>query len=45
MPVKYRVTLTNGERERLLEIIKKRSEKSLPVWRAYILSAADENGV
>ncbi len=45
MSEKYRVTLTNSERERLLKIIRKRSEKSLPVWRAYILSASDENGV
>ncbi len=45
MSKKYRVTLTNSERELLVEIIRKRSEKSLPVKRAYILLAADENGM
>ena len=44
MQKKYHVRLTNNEREELIEIIKKRSEKSLPVRRSYILLAADENG-
>lgn len=41
---KYNVTLTDSEREKLEEIIKKRNGKSLPVKRAYILLAADKNG-
>ncbi|MCP4149062.1 MAG: helix-turn-helix domain-containing protein [bacterium] len=44
MAKKYRVTLTESEGDELKEIIRKRSEKSLPVKRAYILLAADENG-
>lgn len=40
----YRVTLTDEERRELAELITRRSEKSLPVRRAYILLAADENG-
>lgn len=44
MAKKYHVTLTDKEREKLAEIIRKRSEKSLPVKRSYILLAADLNG-
>lgn len=40
----YRVTLTDAEREELTELLARRSEKSLPVKRAYILLAADEQG-
>lgn len=40
----YRVTLTDEERRKLAELITRRSEKSLPVRRACILLAADENG-
>ncbi len=40
----YRVTLTDEERRELSELISRRSEKFLPVRRAYILLAADENG-
>ena len=40
----YRVTLTDEERRNLSELIRRRSEKSLPVRRACILLAADENG-
>jgi hypothetical protein len=41
---KYRVTLTNDERDVLRELIERRSEKAPPVKRAYILLAADEHG-
>ncbi len=44
MSKKYHVTLTDKERDELEGIIKKRSGKSLPVKRAYILLAADLNG-
>jgi len=44
MRKKYYVTLTDSESGELEEIIKKRSGKSLPVKRAYILLAADQNG-
>lgn len=44
MAKKYHVTLTDEERRELGEIIRKRSETSLPVRRSYILLAADENG-
>jgi len=44
MAKKYRVTLTESEGDELKESIRKRSEKSLPVKRAYILLAAYENG-
>jgi hypothetical protein len=44
MRKKYRVALTDSERKELEEIIKKRSEKSLLVKRAYILLGSDENG-
>lgn len=40
----YRVTLTEPERQELLEVLERRSEKSLPVKHAYILLAADEHG-
>jgi hypothetical protein len=44
MRKKYHVTLTDSEQKELERIITKRSGKSLPVKRAYILLAADENG-
>lgn len=44
MSKKYRVTLTDKEREVLEALIMRRSEKALPVKRAYILLAADEHG-
>jgi len=44
MSKKYHVTLTGNERDELGEIVRRRSEKSLPVRRSYILLAADENG-
>lgn len=44
MSKKYRVTLTQAERDKLMDLLARRSEKSLPVKRAYILLAADENG-
>ena len=44
MAKKYRVTLTDAERQELHELIHKRSEKSIQVKRAYILLAADEQG-
>jgi len=37
MRKKYRVTLTDSEQEELGAIIRKRSGKSLPVKRSYIL--------
>ena len=40
----YRVTLTDAERNELSELVSRRSGKSLPVRRAYILLASDENG-
>jgi len=44
MAKKYHVTLTDRERAELADIIRRRSEKSLPVIRSYILLAADMNG-
>ena len=44
MRKKYHVNLTDSEQKELERIITKRSGKSLPVKRAYILLAADENG-
>lgn len=44
MNKKYRVTLTDNERAELAVLITRRSEKALPVKRAYILLAADEYG-
>jgi hypothetical protein len=44
MAKKYRVDLTNEEREELELLITKRSSKSIEVKRAYILLAADEAG-
>lgn len=44
MAKKYRVTLTEEEREVLHDIIKTRSSKSPQVRRSYILLAADEHG-
>jgi len=44
MAKKYRVNLTNEEREELELLITKRSSKSIEVKRAYILLAADEAG-
>ncbi len=44
MPKKYHVTLKDNERDELGEIIRRRSVKSLPVKRSYILPAADLNG-
>ncbi|MGE0087274.1 MAG: helix-turn-helix domain-containing protein [Desulfococcaceae bacterium] len=44
MAKKYNVTLTDKERAELGETIRRRSEKSLPVIRSYILPAADLNG-
>lgn len=41
---KYRIDLTDQERQGLQKIIAKRSEKSQIVKRAYILLAADEKG-
>ncbi len=43
MPKKYRVTLSDQERNRLTELVRKRSAKAEPVKRALILLAADEN--
>ncbi len=40
----YRVHLTQEERARLQEIIKKNKSTSVEVKRSYILLAADENG-
>jgi len=40
----YRVTLTQAERDNLMDLLTRRSAKSLPVKRAYILLAADEDG-
>ena len=44
MTKKYRVTLTQAERDHLMDLLSRRSEKALPVKRAYILLAADEDG-
>jgi hypothetical protein len=44
MKKKYRVNLTDGEREELKRIKDNRSSKSPVVKRAYILLAADESG-
>jgi hypothetical protein len=44
MSKRYRVTLTDNEQEELKTLIKRRREKAVPVKRAYILLAADENG-
>jgi hypothetical protein len=44
MAKKYRVTLTQAERERLESLIQNRSSKAPVVKKAYILLAADENG-
>jgi hypothetical protein len=44
MGKKYRVTLTEAERQELHGVIERRSETSWPVRRAYILLAADEGG-
>lgn len=44
MSKRYRVTLTDTEREELEALITRRSEKAVPVKRAYILLAADEHG-
>jgi transposase len=44
MQKKYHVSLTDSEHQELEGIIKKRSGKSLPVKRSYILLAADRNG-
>jgi hypothetical protein len=41
---KYRVTLTDDERDLLRTLIERRSEKAVPVKRAYLLLAADEQG-
>jgi transposase len=44
MAKKYRVTLTDSEREKLQALVKKRDPKALQVKRAYMLLAADELG-
>lgn len=44
MAKKYRVTLTEKEREQLERVVKKRNPKAIQVKRAYILLAADERG-
>ena len=44
MAKKYRVTLSEKEREALHALVKKRSPKAIQVKRAYILLAADESG-
>ena len=41
---KYKITLTEEERELLTNIIKNRTSKSPQVRRSYMLLAADENG-
>ena len=41
---KYHVDLTEAEQGRLIEVLKKRSERSEVVKRAYILLAADRQG-
>ncbi len=42
MAKRYRVKLTCEEREQLEAVIARRSEKALPVKRAYVILAADE---
>lgn len=44
MSKKYRVTLTQEERDRLESLIRNRSAKSGVVKKAYILLSSDENG-
>ncbi|GAK57853.1 hypothetical protein U27_04825 [Candidatus Vecturithrix granuli] len=44
MAKKYRVTVTEKEREQLESVVKKRNPKAIQVKRAYILLAADERG-
>lgn len=44
MAKKYRVTLTDEERETLQALIKKRSPTAIQVKRAYVLLAADDLG-
>ena len=44
MPKKYRVKLTESERNMLQELINSRSQKSVQVKRAYVLLATDELG-
>ena len=44
MSKRYRVILTDNERDELEVLITRRSAKALPVKRAYILLAADEHG-
>ena len=44
MKKKYIVSLTSNEQIELLDLIKRRSEKSIHVKRAYILLATDING-
>jgi len=44
MAKKYRVTLTDEERQQLESVIQKRNAKSIQAKRAYILLAADEQG-
>lgn len=44
MAKKYRVTLTDQEREQLETVVKKRNPQAIQVKRAYILLAADELG-
>jgi hypothetical protein len=44
MAKKYRVTLTDAERQALHELTQRRSETSWPVRRVYILLAVDEGG-
>ena len=41
---RYKITLTEQERARLVEVIKSRSNKSGQVKRSYVLLAADKNG-
>lgn len=43
MPKKYRVALSDPEREQLHRLVRKRTAKAEPVKRALILLAADEN--
>jgi hypothetical protein len=40
----YHVTLTEEERQTLLDLVSRRSEKASCVKHAYILLSADENG-
>jgi hypothetical protein len=41
---KYKITLTEQEREALWDIVNRRSSKSAQVKRSYLLLAADKNG-